>query len=56
MLKTFRSELVRLARSAGNPGLDEFANRLIQAGQYTEASEDEIEEFLELSDAAEEAT
>ena len=48
MSRVMRSELVNILMESSEDELKQFAQDLIGRGQYTEATEDEIETFMEL--------
>lgn len=46
--KAMRTDLIVMLRQSTDPKLIAFADELTAAGPYTEATEDEIEKFIEL--------
>jgi hypothetical protein len=51
-LRADRAKMIEIARSYNDPALEAFADRLAE-GEFAEATEDEIEEMIVLTDAAE---
>ena len=43
-----RTDLIQLLRQSDDSELQAFADELVAAGQYTEATADEIERFMDL--------